>query len=78
MLNDSPGSRVPLSLRVCSEVTLRADWKYLRVDGHDYLFNLEGDERERANLASRGRQAGFENSTTCGSRMPLASPCGTW
>ena len=25
-------------------------WKYLRVDGHDYLFNLEGDERERANL----------------------------
>jgi hypothetical protein len=27
------------------------DWKYLRVDGHDYLFNLEGDERERANLA---------------------------
>ena len=28
-----------------------APWKYLRVDGHDYLFNLEGDERERANLA---------------------------
>lgn len=26
-------------------------WKYLRVDGHDYLFHLEGDERERANLA---------------------------
>mgnify|MGYP000880676944 FL=1 len=26
-------------------------WKYLRVDGHDYLFNLKGDERERANLA---------------------------
>ncbi|BEU98037.1 sulfatase-like hydrolase/transferase [Acidovorax sp. DW039] len=26
-------------------------WKYLRVDGHDYLFNLEDDERERANLA---------------------------
>ncbi len=26
-------------------------WKYLRVDDHDYLFNLEGDERERANLA---------------------------
>ena len=28
-------------------------WKYLRVDGHDYLFNLEADERERANLAGR-------------------------
>ena len=27
------------------------DWKYLRVDGIDYLFNLATDERERANLA---------------------------
>ncbi len=26
-------------------------WKYLRVDGHDYLFDLSRDERERANLA---------------------------
>ena len=26
-------------------------WKYLRVDGNDYLFNLADDERERANLA---------------------------
>ena len=29
------------------------DWKYLRVDGHDYLFNLVADARERANLASQ-------------------------
>ena len=29
------------------------DWKYLRVDGHDYLFDLSADERERANLAGR-------------------------
>ena len=29
------------------------DWKYLRVDGNDYLFNIPGDERERANLAGR-------------------------
>jgi arylsulfatase A-like enzyme len=29
------------------------DWKYLRVDGNDYLFNLPADERERANLAAR-------------------------
>ena len=28
------------------------DWKYLRVDGHEYLFNLRADERERANHAS--------------------------
>jgi arylsulfatase A-like enzyme len=27
-------------------------WKYLRVDGCDYLFNLEQDERERANQAA--------------------------
>ena len=26
------------------------DWKYLQVDGHDYLFDLPADERERANL----------------------------
>ena len=29
------------------------DWKYLRVDGHDYLFDLSRDERERANRAKR-------------------------
>ncbi len=29
------------------------DWKYLRVDGHDYLFDIPADERERANLAAR-------------------------
>jgi arylsulfatase A-like enzyme len=28
-------------------------WKYLRVDGHDYLFDIPADERERANLAGR-------------------------
>ncbi|HZY17780.1 MAG TPA: sulfatase-like hydrolase/transferase [Ramlibacter sp.] len=26
------------------------DWKYLQVDGHEYLFDLSRDERERANL----------------------------
>lgn len=29
------------------------DWKYLRVDDHDYLFNIPADERERANLGGR-------------------------
>jgi arylsulfatase A-like enzyme len=29
------------------------DWKYLQVDGHEYLFNINKDERERANLATR-------------------------
>jgi len=28
-------------------------WKYLRVDGIDYLFDVEADERERANQAGR-------------------------
>ena len=29
----------------------QGSWKYLKVDDHEYLFNLENDERERANLA---------------------------
>lgn len=29
------------------------EWKYLMVDGHEYLFNIPADERERANLAHR-------------------------
>jgi len=29
------------------------DWKYLRVDGNDYLFDIGTDERERANLARK-------------------------
>ncbi|MDP1894392.1 MAG: sulfatase-like hydrolase/transferase [Hydrogenophaga sp.] len=29
------------------------DWKYLMVDGHEYLFNIPVDERERANQARR-------------------------
>jgi len=29
------------------------DYKYLRVDGHDYLFNIPADARERANLGGR-------------------------
>ncbi|GAB7548431.1 sulfatase family protein [Cupriavidus sp. 8B] len=32
------------------------DWKYLQVDGHEYLFDLSRDERERANLAKREPQ----------------------
>ena len=34
------------------------DWKYLRVDGHEYLFDIGDDERERANrAAARARAA---------------------
>jgi arylsulfatase A-like enzyme len=29
------------------------DYKYLRVDGNDYLFNIPADARERANLGGR-------------------------
>jgi len=32
------------------------DWKYLRVDGNDYLFNIPADARERANLGGREPQ----------------------
>jgi arylsulfatase A-like enzyme len=29
------------------------DWKYLKVDGNEYLFDIPADERERANQAHR-------------------------
>jgi arylsulfatase A-like enzyme len=29
------------------------DWKYLAIEGHEYLFDLAKDARERANLAKR-------------------------
>jgi arylsulfatase A-like enzyme len=32
------------------------DWKYLKLAGKEWLFNLAQDERERANLASRETQ----------------------
>ncbi|MBS7806227.1 sulfatase-like hydrolase/transferase [Variovorax sp. PCZ-1] len=32
------------------------DWKYLKVDENEYLFNIPADERERANHASREPQ----------------------
>ncbi|MCP5264892.1 MAG: sulfatase-like hydrolase/transferase [Burkholderiaceae bacterium] len=32
---------------------VRGRWKYLQVDGIDYLFDLQADERERANQARR-------------------------
>jgi arylsulfatase A-like enzyme len=32
------------------------DWKYLKVDQHEYLFNIPADERERANLAKKEPQ----------------------
>ena len=31
-------------------------WKYLQVDGHEYLFDIDADARERANLAGRQPQ----------------------
>ena len=31
----------------------RGRWKYLQVDGHEYLFDIEADARERANRAAR-------------------------
>ncbi len=29
------------------------EWKYLRVDGHDYLFNIARDARERVEVVDR-------------------------
>ncbi|MFA6313554.1 MAG: hypothetical protein WC681_18900, partial [Sterolibacterium sp.] len=30
-----------------------ADWKYLKINGNEFLFNVVSDPRERANLAQR-------------------------
>jgi arylsulfatase A-like enzyme len=35
---------------------VRGPWKYLRIDGIDYLFNIDADARERANLRERHPQ----------------------
>ena len=35
------------------KVAMRGRWKYLSVDGHDYLFDLDTDPRERANRKER-------------------------
>jgi arylsulfatase A-like enzyme len=34
----------------------QGDWKYLKVNEHEYLFNIHKDARERANLARREPQ----------------------
>jgi hypothetical protein len=37
-----------------NQKVLRAgDWKYLSVEGDEFLFNLANDQRERANFAKR-------------------------
>jgi arylsulfatase A-like enzyme len=53
-----PGKRIERDL--FWRMTFRAqkaarsgDWKYLSVEGYEYLFNLANDERERANVARR-------------------------
>jgi arylsulfatase A-like enzyme len=58
----------------------QGDWKYLMVDGHEYLFNIPADERERANHAQRNpdrldalRQAWVDWEAT----MPAIAPDAT-
>jgi arylsulfatase A-like enzyme len=56
------------------------DWKYLRVDGHDYLFDLRADERERANHAVRepGRLAAMREAwERWNATMPAIPPDAT-
>lgn len=57
VLTDSKHSfRRPLHWRMNhrgQEAMRDGDWKYLKVDGNEYLFNIPGDERERANLAKK-------------------------
>ncbi len=57
MLRD-PTQRVPRDMfwrmNHRQQRALRAGrWKYLKVDAHEYLFDIRADARERANLAAR-------------------------
>jgi arylsulfatase A-like enzyme len=52
----SQGFRRPMHWRMNhrgQRASRDGDWKYLRVDGNEYLFNIPADERERANLGKR-------------------------
>jgi arylsulfatase A-like enzyme len=40
--------------KAATQAALRdGDWKYLKIENNEYLFNLAADERERANLSRR-------------------------
>ncbi len=56
------------------------DWKYLQVDGNEYLFNIRADERERANhtASDPARLAAMrENWLTWNAGMPPIPPDAT-
>ena len=49
-------------------------WKYLKVDEHEYLFDVEADERERANQAAQPAAAAGRRCAPRGSSG--TRPCG--
>jgi arylsulfatase A-like enzyme len=55
-------------------------WMYLKVDGHEYLFDISADARERANLAHRqpGRMAAMREAWLAwNATMPAIPPDAT-
>jgi arylsulfatase A-like enzyme len=55
---DDPGATIARDLywrmKFRNQKALRSgDWKYLALDGDEFLFDLSKDQRERANLARR-------------------------
>lgn len=52
------------------------DWKYLKIDEHEYLFNLANDERERANQAQNEptRLAGMRDQWLTWQKTVLSIP----
>ena len=53
-----PGHDIPRTVHWrmkhrAQRATRRENWKYLSVDGNEYLFDLSRDERERANMRDR-------------------------
>jgi arylsulfatase A-like enzyme len=54
LLNETPGRELFWRMKFRSQKAMRsARWKWLSIEGNEYLFDLSRDQREQANLAKR-------------------------
>jgi arylsulfatase A-like enzyme len=54
LLRETPGRELFWRMKYREQKAMRAgSWKWLSIEGHEYLFDLAKDQRERANLAQR-------------------------
>jgi arylsulfatase A-like enzyme len=54
LLKETPGRELFWRMKFRDQKAMRsAQWKWLSIEGNEYLFDLSRDQRERANLAKR-------------------------